>query len=269
MTLVASRHPSPFVRRLVPIGAAVAFVMVAPALQAQQLLTPDATVASFSQSYLSAKWWSWALLYPNGSNPVTDTSGVHSSLGDQGSYFFLAGALGSDPVTRTVTVRNDQVLFFPIFTVPSVIPYFGSTEAEIRADAADNVGTLASAAVTFDGAPAILPAGTSSLDDYRQQSPLFPLAFGANNIYGLPVSVLDTVSDGWWVAMAPLGDGAHTLQFTATAEGKGAYAGMTFSQDNTYHINVVPEAGSATMLGAGLALLLVLAGRRGHDAPSS
>jgi hypothetical protein len=238
--------------------AAASLALLAPALHAQQLLAPDALVGGLSQSYLTAKWWNWALLYPAASNPVLDATGASSSLGDQGTHFFLAGSFGSDPVTRSVTVRTDQVLFFPLINIVSDIPDFGLTEAEIRADAADNVGTLGDVSITFDGAPALLAASTSTYDDYRQRSPLFPIVFGADNIFGVEPTVHDAVSDGWWTAMGPLASGMHELHFTATSQGQGAYAGLILTQDITYRINAVPEASTTAMLGVGLGLLLVL-----------
>src|SRR5687768_16621403 len=78
------------------------------------VLSPDAVVAGKTQSEWSAAWWQWALPYPAGQNPLTDTTGALASLGDRGSVFFLAGTTSPQPVVRSVTVREDQFLFFPV-----------------------------------------------------------------------------------------------------------------------------------------------------------
>lgn len=45
---------------------------------------------------------------------MVDTTGAQSFRGDQGPVFFLAGTFSGLAVTRTATVQQDQVLFFPI-----------------------------------------------------------------------------------------------------------------------------------------------------------
>ena len=239
-------------RHLIPLASAAIMLAAGGPARAQQLIAPDATIASFSQSYLSARWTQWLISYTAPTNPSLDTTGAFSALGDQGSYFFLTGTFGTEPVVRNVTVRPDQILFFPLLNVLSVIPYFGSTEAEIRADASDGLGIASNLSVTVDGAPALLPPGTSSLDDFRQYSPLFPMNFIADNILGVPPAVLDAVTDGYWVGLEALPVGSHELRFTAQSNGIGAYAGSEFSQDITYHISSVPEASSLAMLCLGL-----------------
>jgi len=161
-------------RQQLNLAAAVsALLMATGPLHAQQLLAPDAPIASFSQSYLTARWWQWALSYPTPTNPIADTTGAFASAGDQGSYFFLAGSFNGDPITRNVTVRSDQTLFFPLTNLVSVIPFYGSTEAQIRTDANYDLGVASNLSITLDGVPALLAPGTSSLNDYRQDSPFF------------------------------------------------------------------------------------------------
>jgi len=252
-------------RHLIPLACAAIMLGVGVPARAQQLIAPDATIASFSQSYLSARWTQWLASYTAPTNPSLDTTGAFSALGDQGSYFFLTGTFGTEPVVRNVTVRSDQVLFFPLVNILSMIPYYGSTEAEIRADASDNLGIASNLSVTIDGAPALLPPGVSSLDDFRQYSPLFPMTFIADNILDVPPSVLDSVTDGYWVGLEALPVGSHELTFTAQINGIGAYTGFEFSQDITYHINSVREASSLAMLGLGLLAVVAITRRPRGD----
>jgi len=88
------------------------------------------------------------------------------------------------------------------------------------------------------------------------------LSFGPGNVYGLPPSVLDAVSVGYWAAMAALPVGVHVLQFTSLTTGEGPYAGELAAQDITYRITAVPEAGTSLMLCVGLLVIATLALRR-------
>lgn len=254
-----------FVQRLAPLASAAVLLAATAPLHAQQLIAPDATIASFSQSYLGARWDQWLISYTAPTNPSIDDTGANSAAGDQGSYFFLAGSFGSDPVVRNVTVRSDQVLFFPIMNVVSVIPYFGSTEAEIRADASDGLGIASNLSITVDGAPALLPTGFSSLYEFRQYTPLFPMTFIVDNVLGVPPAVLDAVGDGYFFGLEALPQGVHELRFTGRSDGVGVYEGYTSSVDITYHITSVPEPETWAMLGLGLAAVALAARRRRQD----
>src|SRR5262249_13682980 len=75
-------------------------------------LSPRAPGLGVSQGEWSARWWQWAVSYPDGENPLTDTTGAFAHLGDMGPIFFLSASTGP-PTSRTVTVRSDQTLFIP------------------------------------------------------------------------------------------------------------------------------------------------------------
>lgn len=246
------------------IGLASATLMAisaAPAL-AQQLIAPNAPVANLSQSYIAAQFGQWAMKYPSDNSPLLDGTGAKSAAGDQGSYFFLGGSWGTDPVVRNVTVRTDQTL---VINLTSVIDWMGAglvTEAAIREEAANVLGINPSLSLTVDGAPALMPAGFNSLAQFRQQSPLFPLNFSANNVYGWPESVAPAIVDGYLVAMQPLSQGMHSLHVTTLTQGIGPLAGYSFSQDVTYNISAVPEPSTWLSLALGLALIGSLKLRR-------
>lgn len=239
-------------RSLIPLAIAAMAATAPGPLRAQQIIAPNASIAGFSQSFLSAQHAQWAFSFPAATNPVLDATGAFSAAGDQGSYFFLTGSGSADPVVRNVTVRPDQTLFFNLVAVlNSVYPGY-ETEAALRADAADFIGVASNLTVSVDGAPALMPAGFSSLDQFRQSSPLFPMNFVVDNIFGYPPGVVPAIVDGYWVGLEALSKGSHELHFTAQTNGVGAYAGYSFAQDITYHINSVPEASTWAMMSLGL-----------------
>jgi hypothetical protein len=239
-------------RSLIPLAIAAMAATAAVPSWAQRLIAPDATIASFSQSFLSAQHAQWAISFPARTSPVLDTTGAFSASGNQGSYFFLTGSGNADPVVRNVTVRPNQVLFFNLVAVLANISPGYETEAAIRADAADFIGFASNLSVSVDGAAALMPAGFNSLDQFRQSSPLFPMNFIVDNIFGVPPGVIPAIVDGYFVGLEALSKGSHELHFTAQTNGIGPYAGLSFSQDITYHINSVPEASTWAMMGLGL-----------------
>ncbi|AMV38018.1 PEP-CTERM sorting domain-containing protein [Planctomyces sp. SH-PL62] len=119
----------------------------------------------------------------------------------------------------------------------------------------------------IDGVDVALPPGVASLLDFRQLSPpgTFPLTFPADNIYGVDEGTYESVSDGYWVALAPLAPGTYQLDFGGAGSGTPPIYGP-FSNTQTYFITVVPEPSSVVLLGLG-AGLGVVGLRRRHARP--
>jgi hypothetical protein len=248
------------VGRLVQLACATAAVATAGPLHAQQLIAPDAPVAGVSQSYLQAAFIQWLVQYPEETNPFI--TGTNLQAGDQGDYFFLPGSPSEDPVFRSVTVRQDQVLLLDLQIAASVIfPGSGLTEADIRQEASDVIGVASNLSVTVNGAPALMPAGYTSLDEFRLTSPLFPLALMEGSIFGAPAGIYPAVTDGFQIALAGLPAGNHTVRFTSFID--SSVFGFTAAQDITYNItSVVPEVGTWAMMSLGLLAIAGFAQRR-------
>jgi hypothetical protein len=230
--------------------------------QAQQLLHPSAPVASYSQSYLSAALVQWEYSIPAATNPLLDTTGAATASGDQGKYFFLAASGGEAPVVRNVTVRNDQILVFSPITIAYSADAVFDTEAKMRADAIKVLGTVSNLTVQVDGVDALLPAGVSSTQDFRQSGPLFPFTLVADNITGYAPGVFPGITEGFTFAMAPLSAGNHLLHFTALMN--SGY-GFTFAQDITYNISAVPEPSTWASMALGLLAIGAGASYRRRD----
>ncbi len=261
------RRPLARTMTWLPLAAASLMASVALPLQAQQLIAPDASIAGFSQGQLAAQFAQWSGAYPIGVNPTRDDTGAFSAAGNQGSYFFLGASGTEDPIVRSVTVRPNQTLFVSLL---AYIDYVGGavvTEADLREEIGYALGNVSNLSVTVDGAPALMPAGFTSLQQFRQSSPLFDMNFIANNIFGVPESVLPAVSEGYLVALQALPAGNHSLHFTALSEATGPFAGFTFSQDITYKISSVPEPASWAILTLGLLALGATGLRRRRPSP--
>ena len=174
-----------------------------------------------------ARWWQWVLSQPVDHSPILDTA--DGSAGQAGPVWFLAGSFGTDPVVRTLTVPSGKALFFPVLNNVFFITEPDENEAVARAavNAAVDQAVIPSLFVQIDG------HSVAHLDRYRTESALFDTgSLPANNLFGLPAgTVLPGVDDGFYLLLAPLSPGEHTIHFG------GAFADG-FSQDITNHITV-------------------------------
>ena len=180
----------------------------------------------------SAEWWKWALSLPVDQNPFYDVSGCQNGAnGQSGPVWFLTGVIAESGVAvRDCTVPGGKALFFPVInTECSTLeppPFHGNNEAELRACAANfNVVNLAA---EVDG------VAVKNLDDYRVFSPLFTFTVPDNNPLGVPAGTGQAVGNGFYLMLAPLSPGHHTIHFG------GTYPDFNFTLSITYHLTVLP-----------------------------
>jgi hypothetical protein len=217
-----------------------------------QVLPLDVPVAGMSQAewgVLSAKW---ALETPADMNPLLDTTGEFAFLGDQGDVFFLDGIFRGPPVTRSVTIRDDQHVLVHLITNFDTADEPTDTEAALRASVAARADRFDQLFLEIDG---VVPPGLN-LGDHRQQSPpgFYDPVFPENNPLGAPVGTFPAVHDGYRVMLEPLSLGDHSIAF-------GGRAGL-FTTSVVYNVSVVPEPASLTLLAAASSLVLALHRRR-------
>ena len=230
------------------------------------IVAPNQQINGISQAELSARWWQWVISFPDGTNPARDMTGEFGHLGSNQAasahpgIFFLSGNFSITPdfPDRTFTAPAGEYLFFNLATVVSVIPFFGRTEAEIRADAALGLGSVNDLFVSLNGVALESPA---NLLNYRQLSPpgLFNLTIPPNNIYNAPPGTYPAVSDGYFVALTPFSPGTYDLYFGGSGTGGGI--DPAFDTAQTVHLMIVPEPGHILLLS--VAAVLVIATGRG------
>jgi hypothetical protein len=189
----------------------------------------------------SAAWWQWALAIPVHAPPVTgpvnhplvDLTGAKCGVGQSGPVWFLGAALietGTTPPPEIVrdhcTVPKSKALFFPLMNVECTgveLPAFCGPlnqtvegAREFIGGIVDNAGNLAAA---VDG----VQIPISSQFRVGSTNPSFcvtlPKDDALNWIEGDPDHPFprgpscDTVDDGYYLMLAPLSPGAHTLHF--------------------------------------------------------
>lgn len=206
-------------------------------------------VPAFGKLYdaLSVAWWKYALEQPEASSPLLDETGERCAEGQSGPVFFLVGAAGTAERTRDeCTVPAGKLLFFPLVNAFDVhVPPDGLDTPELVWD--DFLVTLGFRVDTIyarvDGVPIRnLDVPTSPYRGCAAPVPgcvrPFSLDLPAGNIFQLPAGrYAPAVADGFYLLLAPLRPGRHTIEFGGTG-----YLGGAFAQDITYHLRVVPRA---------------------------
>ena len=196
-----------------------------------------------------AEWWQWAFSFTAEDLPFFNQGGpVDLSAGQSGHTWFLAGANAGLPNgPRTGTIPANTSLFFPLFNLVNDYPcppQFGFEPAPGQSlkDFLQTTGNdfldayLPDSSTLFaevDGVP------LANLSDYRATSNKFKFTADAtlNTFYDpcITGTTQDGVALGYWLWLAPLSPGEHTLHFGARSLGFDLP-----DQDITYIITVEP-----------------------------
>jgi hypothetical protein len=193
----------------------------------------------------AARWWQWAYKQPVSTNPLFDQTGAAIANGQSGKVWFLAGVINvSGTADRTGTIPAGKALFFPILNFeadnlcPPIVPPL------------DVAGLRALATASLAGATLEADVDGRMIQDpqqYHETSPVFSVTFPNNNVfqffgcnvpagtYSLPDGFVD---EGYYLMLAPLSAGQHTIHFHASVPA------VSFTLDITYHITVVGGAGA-------------------------
>ncbi len=256
-------------RRLLPIAKIVALAAVALALCASGavgggnintpgVLPPNSTPHGQTYGEWAAAWSQWAYSMPVTQNPLFDTADC--SAGQSDHVWFLGGVFGGSGlgVERSCTIPPGTALFFPVVNITvdntgcadSLCPPTTFTVDELRAIAKSSMDAASDLSCTIDG---VAVRGLSAPSPYRVQSPVFSYTLPAdpNNLinwllntigcyptpppdggcYADGATVTPVVADGFYLMVAPLSAGEHTIRFA------GSLFGSPF-EDITYHITV-------------------------------
>lgn len=179
----------------------------------------------------SAAWSRWTFANPR----VFDDHGENCAVGQAGKVWFLVGRSSSGTTVRTCTIPSGTALFFPLvnagYFLDPVDPCRLATAEATVACMRDTLNSIISQAtdlsLTIDGEQ------VTHLERYRVQSPVFRATLPDGTILD-PV-----VSDGFFILLAPLSPGRHTIRFTAALEFD--QPPPEFQLDVTYHLTVVPR----------------------------
>jgi hypothetical protein len=213
------------------------------------ILPPSSHAFGKTYGAWSAAWWQYYEAQPVSSNPAVDPTGAGCRKAQSGKVFFLVGANGSGSVTRDqCTVPAGKALFFPLLDVvdvniPPVEPV--KTPLETWEELEGVFGGASELFASVDGValanldPATTPYRVCAGPVARCSAPSFSVFLPAENFFGPFVpegTYAPAVADGFFLLLAPLKPGPHTITFGGT----GLFLGGTFTQNITYHLEVVP-----------------------------
>jgi hypothetical protein len=249
---------------VVMVSIILGLTVAAPLAQSANpgVLPPGSSHFGKTYSQWSAAWWEWALSIPVHSppfsnrinHPLVDLTGVQCGEGQSGPVWFLGGAffeLGT-PALSTI-VRNDcivpssKALFVPLLNaecteVEGPGNGCGATVSASRAivtsgiDGARNLvadidGVAIQISTEFRVGSADKPTFCVTLppDDVLSFIGEGPGGFGSGTHFS-PGTSCSTVDDGYYVMLAPLSKGPHTLHV------HGEIPAFGFTLDVTYHL---------------------------------
>lgn len=158
----------------------------------------DRPQVEWAEAYLQ-----WIATFPRGASPVADTSGAQCAARQDGDVWFLATSDGTAPVARICTIPAGKTLFVPI---AGVLERSGNKEpdcASMARVAADNLTRHVGAiSMSIDG------LRIDNLESHRLATGTC-FALGARQVPH--VAAKTAVADGWYVMLAPLPAGPHTI----------------------------------------------------------
>jgi len=206
-------------RLLVVLAAASllgASLLAPPAASAKKphVFAPSAQPFGANHAEWQARWFKWFIEIPAPTNPLFDETGALCAINQSGPVWFTAPVARTGTTTRACTIPVGTSLFIlGLGNECSNIeppPFFGATEAELRACAAEGFEQFwgdATVSITVDGIP------VPDVDRYRTQTPLFSYTLPEDNLYGLPAGSTATkaISDGNAVIVKPLPPGNHRI----------------------------------------------------------
>jgi hypothetical protein len=208
---------------------------------------------AFGKSYedWASAWWRWVVENPATNHPLLDGSGIPGIDGpgancdawQQGKVWFLAGNFGGT-VERDCAIPSGKAIFFPVLNsaVDNVGPPITDLPPEeLRSRCEAFVADPEKLAVTLDG------QSLKHLEDYAIKPTLFSYTVPdiPDNIYRAVLG-LDFAGDvlppgayscGYYVMLAPLSKGEHTLHIEAENDG--------FALDVLYHLDIGAKAAKA------------------------
>ena len=213
-----------YLKTLLSVFTALLFFVVGGVAFAGEpaVVSPNDLYAGMTYGDWSAVWWQYVIQTPNAGTTLfsDDSSGPYDCSQGQTPtsapvFFLVGGGMQYKAATRTCTVPKGKAIFFPIInsecSTLEPAPFYGANEFALRTCVSTYTNAVNSLRVTVDGVP------LGNLRLARAQSPVYTFtSVDSAGILGVQ-GTGSSVSDGYWVLLAPLSPGKHTIHFEAAA----------------------------------------------------
>jgi len=201
------------------------------------IIPPDDAQAQTGMTYSewSVKWWQYILETPAENNPAADPTGANCQFGQTGSVFFLVSTSGGNATRSECVVPAGKILFFALLgnsESKTITDYY--PEISMRAALQGFNKSAKNLQANIDGEDVSISLNPKTTP-LRTRSPagFFTITAPENNIFGgVPGQTYDTVSDGFYLMVAPLPPGPHTITFGGATRNFESYV--------TYNLYVEP-----------------------------
>ncbi len=228
---------------LLLVVALVVLALAAPLADAKRkVIPPNSTPHGLTYSEWSAAWWQWALAIPQDQSPFYDQTGADAAVGQSGKVWFLAGTMEYDwdgvaRATRDVTIPRGTMLFLPVINgemSPPEGPGMGITTWQGLVDFTRSyIDAVTVRELKLDGRD--VRSFRVQTTEAEAGAPMYTMPEdGVFVQWGVQPGVYPFFSDGYWVMLAPLSRGEHTLALHGIAEGEG----WVFETEVTYNLTV-------------------------------
>jgi hypothetical protein len=207
---------------------------IGPAFADPSTYSPSSNPFGTKFKEWTARWWQFALSFPNAESPLLDSTGQRCAIGQAGPVWLLMGSSTGSPVERTCVIPEGTALLFPVINFVN-INTTNETVEQLRAAVAPFIDAAANLRVSVDGDP--LSKFEKSPEKYRIRSVPFSVTLPPDNLFGADAGTYSpAIDDGFYVMLKPLPVGHHTLHFS------GEIPTLGFSLDVTYQLEVVPTS---------------------------
>ena len=161
----------------------------------------------------AADWWQWAATQTVVRLRAArhDRRELRRGQARFGHIWYLAGTFGGDPVIRSCDVPFGRTLIFPVVNaIAGAFPDDPAEEKTVAFQRSLIAGTREAATnleVEIDGQP------VPNIERFYEESVPFSFRLPADNLFGAPAGTLvsPAVDNGFYLAVAPLGLGEHTV----------------------------------------------------------
>lgn len=230
-------------------GSAALLILISSGLAAAAgfVVPPQGALLERIYSQLSALWWKRFIELPfvDDTHPFYDPTGDLVGVGQSGPVWFVAAPITGfltppDPIVRRYTVPRRTSLFIALLNSEcsnlEPAPFYGGNEAEQRACANAFSEYFHDVFFEIDGVP------INNIEAHRVESPQFTFTAPYPNILAVPGGEGTAVADGYFVLLAPLSRGNHTLHYGGKLVFPPGVFGnpdvLTFESDVTDEITV-------------------------------